>query len=195
MVGGGAVAARKAEALLAAGAHVVVIAPELCEPLAAREAAGDIEHRCKSFEPTDVEGCFIVIAATDVPAVNAAVSEAAQARGILVNVVDEPELCDFFAPAVVHRGDLTIAVSTGGKSPILSRVIREELEAQYGREYAAFVQLLGQMRPRVIEAVRSQAERRRAWREMLASEALELLAAGKPDAARQALERVLDRFM
>jgi siroheme synthase-like protein len=194
VVGGGAVAARKVEALLAAGATVVVVTPELCEALAARKAAGEIEHRGKRFEPEDLDGALLAVAATDAPEVNAAVSQAADARGILVNVVDRPELCSFFVPAVVRRGDLTIAISTGARSPTLARRIREELEDQYGSEYAAFVELLGEMRPRVMAAVPSEADRRRVWREMLASNALELLAAGHTDAARQTLEAVLSRF-
>lgn len=193
VVGGGAVAARKVDALLAAGAEVVVVAPELCDALAARKAAGEIEHRGKSFEPADLQGALLAIAATDAPAVNATVSEAANARGILANVVDEPELCSFFVPAVVRRGDVMIAISTGGKSPALARRIREELQSQYGSEYGAFAHLLGELRPRVMETVPSEADRRRVWREMLASDALELLAAGDPEQARQALEDILNR--
>jgi len=194
VIGGGAVAARKADALLSAGADVAVVAPELCDDLAARKAAGEIQHRCSSFQPADLDGALIAIAATDAPDVNAAVSEAARARGMLVNVVDEPELCSFFVPAVVRRGEVAIAISTGGKSPALARRIREELDSQYGPEYATLVDLLGELRPRVIETVPAPADRRRVWREMLASDALALLAAGDAHAARQAFEAVLNRF-
>ncbi|MFQ5811487.1 MAG: NAD(P)-dependent oxidoreductase [Armatimonadota bacterium] len=194
VIGGGAVAARKVDALLAAGAHVVVVAPVLCDTIAARNAAGEIEHHARPFGPADLEGALLAIAATDAPDVNAAVSEAAQARGILVNVVDEPELCSFFVPAVVRRGDVMIAISTGGSSPALARRIREELQEQYGDEYAALAELLSELRPRVLETVPSESDRRRIWREMLASDALKLLAAGDPDAARQALEAILARF-
>jgi precorrin-2 dehydrogenase/sirohydrochlorin ferrochelatase len=194
VVGGGTVAARKVDALLAARAEVVVVSPELCHPLKARYTAADIKYRPRDFEPRDLEGAFVAIAATDSPEVNAAVFEAAQSAGILVNVVDEPELCSFYVPAVVRRGDLTIAVSTGGNSPALARRIREQLDEQFGSEYTAFGQLLGEFRPRVIADVPSEDDRRTIWREMLASDALELLADGNPDAARQALEDILSRF-
>jgi precorrin-2 dehydrogenase/sirohydrochlorin ferrochelatase len=194
VVGGGAVAARKVDALLAAGADVVVVSPELSHPLAGRYTAGEIKHRPRGFEPADLDAALLAIAATDAPEVNAAVSEAAQARGILVNVVDEPELCSFFVPAVVRRGDVMITVSTGGSSPALARRIREKLQEQYGDEYAAFADLLGELRPRVLADVPTEADRRRLWREMLDSDALALLAAGDPDGARQALEAILARF-
>jgi siroheme synthase-like protein len=134
IVGGGEIASRKVEDLLAAKARVTLVAPGVCEKI---EALADrIQLHRRPYEPGDIGDAFVVIAATDDEALNAAVSRDCAARNVLVNVVDRPALCTFTVPATVHRGDLTIAIATNGRCPALASILREELEDRYGRSMA-----------------------------------------------------------
>lgn len=137
VVGGGEVAARKVSLLLSAGATVTVVSPQLSHELADMLTAGKITHLPRNFENADIQQPVLVIAATDDRAVNENVSALARARGIPVNVVDNPGLCSFIMPSIVDRSPLQIAISTGGASPVLARMIRTKLEgcipAAYGR--------------------------------------------------------------
>jgi precorrin-2 dehydrogenase/sirohydrochlorin ferrochelatase len=144
IVGGGAVAARKAESLRKYGAEVVVVAPRIAEAL---ERPG-IELRRRAYEPHDLDGATLVIAATNDAALNEAVAAECRRQRILVNVADDPELCDFIVPAVVESGSIQLAVSTGGKSPALARKLKTDLEHALGREYAEVNDLLGELRER-----------------------------------------------
>ncbi len=150
VVGGGQVALRKVEGLLAAGAQVVVVAPQLDARLRLLAEADGVAVRARAFEPGDLDGTFLVVAATDDPDVNRAVSAEALRRGLLVNVVDDSEASNFIVPAVVRRGELVIAVSTGGASPALARRVREALELQFGPEYVELVNLLAELRPAIM---------------------------------------------
>lgn len=149
VVGGGEIASRKVQGLLEAGAEVAVVSPRLSKPLARLAAEGVIRHQRRAFREADVAGCALVIGATNQSAVNRAVSEAARRRNIWVNIVDTPDACDFIAPAVVQRGALQIAVSTGGHSPTLAKRIRMRLEGVYGEEYAELLEKLGRERQRI----------------------------------------------
>ena len=149
VVGGGAVAERKVEALREAGARVAVVSPTLTSALGALATAGVIEHRARRFRRYDTRGCALVVAATGVGAVDNAVAAAAHRVRALVNVVDRPAACDFILPSVLRRGDLQIAVSTGGKSPALAREIRRRLEAQIGEDYGELVARVGRARARL----------------------------------------------
>jgi precorrin-2 dehydrogenase / sirohydrochlorin ferrochelatase len=162
VVGGGTVAERKAQGLLEAKARVVVVSPSLTEALRMWAANGVLSHLPRSFHDADVEGCALVIAATDRGDVNAHVAATARRRGIWVNVVDTPDACDFIAPAVVRRGALQIAISTGGKSPMLAKRLREGLETLIGPEYGELADVLGAMRA----AVRYREEPSEVWRAM-----------------------------
>ncbi len=150
VVGGGAVAARKCRALREAGARVTVIAPHLDGYLRSLRDSGAILHLAREFAPGDLAGGVLVFAATDEPAVNRAVAEEARTRGILANVADAPELGTFTLPAVLTRGDLQIAVSTGGTSPALARRVRDELEERFGPEYETALILLGKVREKLL---------------------------------------------
>ena len=150
IVGGGAVAARKCSALLDAGAHVTVIAPRLDSILAQMSIKGEIHHVAREFSPGDLAGAFLVFAATDSPLVNRVVAEEAKARNILADIADAPGLGSFTLPAVMRRGDLQIAVATGGKSPAMARHIREQLEVLYGPEYGTALELLGNLREKLL---------------------------------------------
>ena len=148
VVGGGAVAERKVEGLLAAGARVTVISPELTPALAALKKEGRLRHIARPYRKGDLDGCEMAVAATDDGAVNAQVArEGRPASGrIWVNAVDDPPNCDFILPSVIRRGDIVIAVSTGGASPALARRLREELEAFLSEDYGPLAELLQEVR-------------------------------------------------
>ncbi|MED4923409.1 NAD(P)-dependent oxidoreductase [Anoxybacillus geothermalis] len=169
VVGGGQVAARKVYGLLEAEADVVVVAPEAVPDIEALAAKGEIVWRQKTFAEDDLAGAFLVIAATNDRNVNEAVAQAA-APGQLVNVVDDPKRCDFHVPAVIRRGPLTIAVSTGGASPALARRIRRELEEKYGEEYEPYLQFLQKARDIILREVAGDAARKRLFRALAADE-------------------------
>lgn len=149
VVGGGEVAERKVTGLLDACARVRVVSPALTPTLAALATAGFVEHRARAFRRHDIRGCALVVAATGVTGVDDAVAAAARRARSLVNVVDRPGSCDFILPSVLRRGDLQIAVSTGGKSPALAREIRRRLEAEIGADYGALVARVGEARARL----------------------------------------------
>ncbi|MFZ5449380.1 MAG: precorrin-2 dehydrogenase/sirohydrochlorin ferrochelatase family protein [Thermodesulfobacteriota bacterium] len=155
VVGGGAVGERKVQDLLASGAKVTVVSRTLTSELADLASRGEIVYLSEDFTDTQVEGMALVMAATDDPEVNARVSAAAQTRGIWVNVADDPEHCTFIVPAQVRRGDLTLAISTGGASPALARRVREELQQHFGPEYGPYLDLLKRLRTRVLAERRS----------------------------------------
>jgi len=146
VIGGGEVAARKVRSLADAEARVRVIAPEFCRSMQEISGQAGIELIGKRFEPQDLDGAVLVIASTDDETVNRSVYDQARIRGIIVNVVDVPELCDFYVPSVVQRGDLTITISTGGLSPGVSREIRKRLEEVFGPEYAQYLQIVANCR-------------------------------------------------
>jgi precorrin-2 dehydrogenase/sirohydrochlorin ferrochelatase len=150
VVGGGAVGERKVQDLLASGARVTVVSRALTPALAALASRGEIVYLSEDFTAHQVEGMALVMAATDDPEVNGKVSAAAQARAIWVNVADDPEHCTFIVPAQVKRGDLTLAISTGGASPALARQVREELQEHFGPEYGPYLDLLKRVRTRLL---------------------------------------------
>ena len=181
-MGGGEVAARKAQSLLDAGARVTVIAPVVVPQL---ENVDGIAIFSRSYKSGDVIGFALVFAATDDRSINAIVFDEASKQNIPVNVVDDPELCSFIVPSVIRRGDLMIAISSSGKSPSLCKKIRKELEEQYGEEYADFVDLLGELRPVVKAKYLSQSDREAVFAKLLNVGILELLCEGKKEEARK----------
>jgi len=146
VVGGGAIAEGKLSALFAAGSRIRVIAPEITKGIAQEVSQGRAEWRQKHFESSDLDGAFLVIAATSAPGVNEAVYREADAGGILCNAVDDIERCHFYYGSVVQRGDLQIAISTNGKSPALAQRLRLQLEQQFGPEYELWLEWLGAAR-------------------------------------------------
>jgi precorrin-2 dehydrogenase/sirohydrochlorin ferrochelatase len=148
VVGGGEVGERKARALLECGAHVTVVSPAMTPGLAALAERGRIEARARTLRRSDVRGCTLAVVATGDPRVDGATAALARRCRVLVNVVDRREHCDFIMPSVLHRGELQIAVSTGGRSPALAREIRRRLEGLFGPEYAALIQRVGADRRR-----------------------------------------------
>ncbi|MCL4533893.1 MAG: bifunctional precorrin-2 dehydrogenase/sirohydrochlorin ferrochelatase [Bacteroidetes bacterium] len=152
VVGGGSVAARKVGDLLAAGATVRVVAPRVGAELRRLARQGRIELVEREYQAGDLAGARLVISATDDVEVNRAVAEEARRAGAWVNVVDDPSLCDFIVPAVVRRGDLVVAVSTGGKSPALARAVRREIEELLGPEYGTALEVVHSLRRELRQA-------------------------------------------
>ena len=146
VVGGGEVATRKVKRLLDCGAKVSVVSPELTSELAALKDANMISHIASEYLSEFIYGAALVIGATDDEKTNLVISSDAREKGIPVNIVDDPQKCDFILPSIVERGDLVIAIGTGGKSPALARHLREELESRYGVEYEIFLRILGDLR-------------------------------------------------
>jgi uroporphyrin-III C-methyltransferase/precorrin-2 dehydrogenase/sirohydrochlorin ferrochelatase len=191
VVGGGGVARRKVEALLAAGARVAVGAPELEPGLLAWKTSAHIEYREGRFTPSWLDDAWLVIAATDDPATNRAVVEAADARRIFANAVDDAELSRFHVPARVERGPLQIAISSGGGAPMLARLVREELETRFDESFGALAELLARHRDRIRARWPDLATRRRAFAGLLSGPLQGLLRKGRHLAAERAFDAAL----
>ena len=163
IVGGGVIAARKATLVHAAGPAITVVSPELKPAMTELAARCDFALRRREFRETDLDGFALVIAATDDAAVNAAVYAGAKRRNLPVNVADQPELCSFILPSIVDRSPAIVAVSTGGRSPVLARYMKTWLEQRLPFGLASFTQLLGDYRDRVKQAFTDPEQRRRFW--------------------------------
>jgi uroporphyrin-III C-methyltransferase/precorrin-2 dehydrogenase/sirohydrochlorin ferrochelatase len=192
VIGGGEVASRKITLLLDAGARVTVYSPALGETLQRWREEGKITHVAQEFRPEMLEGCELVIAATDDASVNRRVSEASRARGIPVNVVDQSELCTFIMPSIIDRSPVTIAVSTGGRSPVLARLIRARLESLIPAGYGRLAKLVTAFRDKVKQTFKHPPLRRRFWEEVLQGRIAELVYSGQDQAAAKALQERID---
>jgi precorrin-2 dehydrogenase/sirohydrochlorin ferrochelatase len=176
VVGAGKVAAEKINGLLLHGAQVTVISPRAVEQIRMLSRSGALIWRRRCFSAEDIGGALLVVAATNSPATNESVFRACQAQGILCNAVDEPEHCDFFYPAVVRRGPLQIAISTGGRSPALAARLRRELERQFGPEWSAWVEHVGELRRELLAGKMPDGERRRRLQRMVSPAAFRAFA-------------------
>jgi uroporphyrin-III C-methyltransferase/precorrin-2 dehydrogenase/sirohydrochlorin ferrochelatase len=192
VVGGGRVAARKVRLLARAGARVLVVAPTLCDDISRMVEQGGVIHRSREFRDEDLSDKVLVIAATDRKEVNRRVSELARARNLPVNVVDQPELCSFIVPSTIDRSPVQVAVSSGGTSPVLARMLRARLESYVPAAYGRLARLIESFRDRVKQRFRSVDQRRQFWENVLQGEVAELLFAGQDDTARARLQQALD---
>lgn len=161
VVGAGAIAESKIESLLQAGARIKVVAPEATEKIERLSRVKQIVWRRRAYRPADLVGAFLVIAATSSAKLHRCIFRQARRSGILCNAVDDPPNCDFYYPAVVRRGSLQIAISTGGESPSLAARLRAELERQFGPEYGAWVKRLGRERAAILRRVFDPAKKRK----------------------------------
>jgi precorrin-2 dehydrogenase/sirohydrochlorin ferrochelatase len=188
VVGGGPVAERKVAGLLESGARLTVVSPSATDRLRDWSRADRVRLLLREYAASDLRGHSIVFVATDDGRVNADVARDARAAGVLVNAADDPAHCDFILPAVLRRGELTVAVSTGGASPALARTVRDELDAYLDREdYTALARVAADARRTLRDrGTRAPWER---WRAALGGEVRELVRADRLDAAR---ERLLD---
>jgi len=191
VVGGGAIAEGKALQLVQAGARVTVVSPELTEALRAASDRDEITHLGSSFIEEDLNGVFLVISATDDRKLNEKVAKAARERGLLCNIVDQPDLCDFITPALVTRGELQISVSTGGGSPTLTQRVKREVAAVIGEEYGVLLELAAEMRAEAKGRIAEFERRKDALRAFVESGALDMIRAGRRDEARALARRFL----
>lgn len=194
VIGGGEVAERKALSLLEAGADVTIVSPSLTPRLAGLAHAGKIRHLPRNFEEHDLSGMFLAVAATDSTAVNKDSAALCRKKHILVNVAAPPEESTFIVPSVVERGDLLIAISTGGASPGLSKRIRGELEYQYGPEYDWFTERMAGLRKRLMEEVPSEESRREIMQAILDSDVVYLLKNGEQHEAEHRIEEIVRQW-
>jgi precorrin-2 dehydrogenase/sirohydrochlorin ferrochelatase len=171
VVGAGKVAEGKIRGLIEARASIEVVAPEAVWQLKKWAWEGVIGWKARVFQPSDLDQVSLVIAATSVPEVNREVFKQARLRNVLCNAVDDPENCDFYYPAVVNRGDLQIAISTGGRSPALAQRLRQELEEQFGAEYESWVAELGKAREELAAQVLDIEARKKLLHEIASREA------------------------
>ncbi len=162
VVGAGRIAEGKIAGLLRAGADVCVVAPRATQRIGAWARRRILTWKQKRFQPRHLRGAFLVVVAVPFPAVQEAVFQQARRRGILCNSVDDPGRCDFYYPAVVRRGALQIAISTGGQSPALAQRLRKQLQRQFGPEYARWLAHLGDLRSQLFRQPMSPERRRRA---------------------------------
>jgi precorrin-2 dehydrogenase / sirohydrochlorin ferrochelatase len=175
VVGAGTVGEPKIRGLLDTGANIRVVAIAASDAVHEWARTGQVALEERAFTPADLDGVFVTVVATSLREVNEHVFREAQQRGILCNVVDVPEQCDFFYPAVVRRGDLQIAISTSGQSPSLAQRLRQQLERQFGPGYANWVQELGETRRRVLASDLDQERKKDLLHSLASREAFEAL--------------------
>lgn len=189
VVGAGRIAARKIEALLAAGADVTVVAPRLGEEVREWRDAGRVAVVERGFEPSDLDDAWLATAATDEPEVNRAVHEAGENRRVWVNSADDPSNCSFTLMSVVRRGEVVVTVGTGGRSPALAAWLRARLDAELGPEYETLLALLADAREEMRAAGRSSEDAD--WNRALDSGMLDLIRAGRVGDAKELLRSCL----
>lgn len=185
VVGGGTVALRKIETLIEFGARVTVVSPCINQDIFELGDSGSISVIMRCYESSDIKNCALVIAATDDREINSRVSSDAQAAGVPVNVVDDPELCSFIVQSVVKRGELIISIGTGGNSPALSKRVRKKIEEVIGPEYEELAELMGELREAAKSQISSQTEREKLFNRVLDSNVPELLRQGRREEARK----------
>jgi precorrin-2 dehydrogenase/sirohydrochlorin ferrochelatase len=191
VVGGGTIAADKVDGLLAAGAEVVVVSPSVLPRVAQLVAWGNVEYHARTYRPTDLEDVYLAYGATDDTKVNARVAADARAAGVVVNAVDDPPNCDFYAVAIVRRGDLQVGISTNGRSPAFARWLREDLDARLPAEYADLLDVLADVR-RELRA-RGTIPAYEHWQVAISEEVLHRLQHGDRAGARERIWEVLSR--
>ncbi|MEW8507538.1 MAG: siroheme synthase CysG [Candidatus Thiodiazotropha sp.] len=192
VVGGGSIAERKTALLLRSGAEVTLISPDLCHNLTTWRDMGRFTHLERAFLDADLNGQYLAIAATNDPAVNRRIAEIATSRRIPVNVVDQPELCSFIVPSIIDRSPVVAAISTGGASPVLARLIRARLESLIPAGYGRLAKLCSRFRQRVKERFAEPVERRLFWDRVLQGGVAERVFSGHEEEADQLMERILN---
>jgi uroporphyrin-III C-methyltransferase/precorrin-2 dehydrogenase/sirohydrochlorin ferrochelatase len=191
VVGAGGIAVRKVELLLKAGARVRVVAKNLCSAMQTLQQRNEIECNVRGFEESDLENVELIIAATNDYKLNASISGLARSKHIPVNVVDNPDLCSFIMPSMVDRDPVQIAVSTGGASPVLARLIRSHLESTIPAAYGELAKLANSNRDKVKQAFPKVEERRKFWESVLEGSVAEYVLSGRVDDASNLLDEML----
>lgn len=194
VIGGGSVAERKTAALLKAEAVVTVLSPKVTLALSRLAQIQHIHHVDRLYRQGDLAGFFLVICATNDSGINRQAAREAASRGILVNVVDEPDHGSFHVPAQITRGDLLITVSTGGKSPAFARQLRRELAERYGEEYGTYLDIVAAVRAEMKSKLATAGEREHFWRESIDEEVIRLLRQGKINEAEARIRNATGSF-
>ena len=190
IIGGGVIAQGKIGGLLQAGCRITVISPDATPGIRRAAERGDIEYLERTYQPGDLEGAFIGVAATNVWHVNQEIYEEAERLGVLLNVVDDPDLCSFIAPSIVKREPVTLAISTGGASPALARKLRETLANAEALEWADLADVLARAR-RIVKERRIAIDPER-WQCCITRQLLQLAQEGRSD---EALEQLLSQLL
>lgn len=193
VVGGGPIASRKAALLRQAGAKVQLVSPEACQAVLEMQSKGELEWVQSKYDSSYLEGKELVIAATNLSELNARIASACQSRKLPVNVVDNPELCSFIVPSIVNRDPVQIAVSTGGASPVLARLLRGRLESTIPAAYGRLAQLARDFRDQVKQKVEGDNNRRAVWEDALQGQVAELIFAGRESEARVTMGELIAR--
>lgn len=191
VVGGGTVAERKVKGVLLENAQVKIVSPEITEGLFSLVKDNAVEWHRKTYTSADLMGAFLVFAATDIAAVQQEIFYDANTLGILVNVIDSPAQCSFQVPAIVRRGDLTLTVSTSGKSPAVAALVRRRLLAEYGGEYGVLLELMGRIREPVIAAAETSEQRKILFQKVLHEDIVKWIRTGRLDRVQKHLQDVL----
>jgi siroheme synthase-like protein len=191
VIGGGKIAEGKVDGLLDVQAKVTVISPALTPHLYDLVKEKRITYVPRAYQPGDLTGAFLAICATDLPDINHQVWQEATANHQLVNVVDDPPRCNFIAPSILRKGDLTVAISTSGKAPALAVRLKERLQRELGPEYERFLELAGELREPLARQVPDFEKRKSLWYELVDSEILDVLAAGDEEKAREIISRAV----
>jgi precorrin-2 dehydrogenase/sirohydrochlorin ferrochelatase len=191
VVGGGRVAERKIQNLRKAGAAVTVVSPRLTPALERLKETKGIEHRRRAYKTGDLKAAFLAVAATDHRPTYEKVFREASARRIPVNAVDDPVHCTFIVPAVISRGDILIAISTGGRSPALAKALRKKLEREVGGEYASLLKLIGAVRKSILPLGWGPMKNQKIYRRLLQEDVLDLLRRGNHKALGRLLREII----
>ena len=191
VIGGGKIAEGKVEGLLAAGAQVTIVSPDLTSHLHTLVEQNQITYIARIYQHGDLASAFMVICATDQNEINHQVWQEASANRQLVNVVDDTPRCNFIAPAILRKGDLNIAISTGGKAPALAVRLKERLQKEIGPQYERFLELSGQLREPLARHIPDFETRKKLWYELVDSDVLELLSQGNEIAAIEKISQTV----
>jgi precorrin-2 dehydrogenase len=191
VIGGGKIAEGKVDGLLAAEAKVTIIAPDLTPDLQQLVEEKRITYFARTYQPGDLSGAVLIICATNRPDINHQVWQEANANHQLVNVVDDTPRCNFIAPSILRKGDLTIAISTSGRAPALAVRLKERFQREIGPEYARFLELAGELREPLAQHIPDFETRKALWYELVDSEILAALARGDEPLAREIISQVV----
>ena len=191
VVGGGSVGTRKVLTLLACGANVTVVSTAVTEKLKELSNNGLIRLKERSFQPTDLDDRFLVIGATDRQELNFNIHAEAERRGLLCNIADRPEVCNFILPSIVNRGDLIIAISTSGKSPAFAKRLRKHLEKEFGNEYAEFLNLMGAIRKKLLSQDHEPEAHKHLFEQLIERDLVQMIRNGDTDNINSLLHEIL----
>lgn len=193
VVGGGAVGRRKVITLLDCGAAVTLISPKVDKQLLELAHTGSIALAQRTYQTADLDGMFLVIGATNNEKLNRRIKRDAKKSGVLCNIADQPDACDFILPSIVQRGDLIIAISTSGNSPAFAKKLRKDMQKEFGSEYAVFLELMGAIRARLLGQAHEPEAHKRLFEKLIASNLLDRVRENKKKEINAILHEILGK--